>query len=116
MTVTADISRPARPYHRFLWKGAGILALLFAAATVVPLVHPANNEPAAPQSLGGDFLVGYSAGTLAREGKFPELHDPDALMARIRAVAAANRLPAGGGNVGPWLNPPFFLWPFMALT
>jgi hypothetical protein len=116
MTATESIPNAPRPYHRFLWKGAGVLVLLFAAAVIVPLVHPADGEPAGPQSLGGDFLVGYSAATLAREGKFAELHDPDALMARIRSVAAANGLPAGGGNVGPWLNPPFFLWPFMALT
>jgi hypothetical protein len=117
MAPTAEQSPTPRPFHRFLWKGVSVVVLLFVTATVLaPLIVPADEHPDPPQAMGGDFLVAYSAGTLACEGRFAELHDPDAVMSRIRAIAAANGLPTGGGNVGPWLNPPFFLWPFMAMT
>src|SRR5438045_2454972 len=116
-STTTPIPIPRRPFHRFLWKGASLLVLAAVAALVVaPQLVPVDEEPGPAQAMGGDFLVAYSAATLANEGQFEALHDPDALMSSIRQVAAANGLPRDGGSVGPWLNPPFFLWPFMALT
>lgn len=119
MTATTElhIPRPRRPFHRFLWKGASLLLLAAVTALLVaPQLFPVEDASAPEQAMGGDFLVAYSAATLANEGRFEALHDPIAVMARIRVVAAANGLPKDGGTVGPWLNPPFFLWPFMALT
>jgi hypothetical protein len=109
--------RPRRPFHRFLWKGASLIVLAAVAGLVVaPQIVPVEQDAGAPQAMGGDFLVAYSAATLANEGQFEALHDSDTLMARIRSIAAANGLPPDGGTVGPWLNPPFYLLPFMALT
>ena len=105
------------PGHRFLWKLAGVVAMLILALHAVgPWLSAAPQDPAAPRTAAGsDFLIGYAAGSLAREGRFDELHDRVALMARVREISAAHGIQTGG-PIGPWMNPPFFLWPFMALS
>src|SRR3954469_15683973 len=63
-------NRTRRPFHRFLWKGASLLVLAAVAALVVaPQFVPVDEDPGPAQAMGGDFLVAYSAATLANEGQ-----------------------------------------------
>ena len=59
------------------------------------------------KTLGYDFLPFYTAGTFAREGRFEELYNLDA----VRQFEQETARQAGMENtdiLGPWWNPPFY--------
>ncbi len=119
-TTDANPPPPPRstphPFRRRVWKTVGLLAVFFATLQACgPLLSkPGNRLP--PVSPGGDLLIAYAAGTLVREKQFDELHDPAAFIKRINELAVDAGKPPFKYEVGPWLNPPFFLWPFVALS
>src|SRR5262245_49564977 len=67
------------------------------------------------QLLGHDFLAFYTAGTFAREHRFADLYNLDAVRDFERQTAVENHLEVGEG-FGPWWNPPFYAWAFAPLA
>jgi len=64
---------------------------------------------------GQDFLAFYTAGSLAREGRWADLYDLDVIRDREQAIARRSDL-ALGNAVGPWWNPPVYAWIFAPLS
>lgn len=96
-----------------LWLGGGGLALfllILAAGSVIP---PGRQAPW--RVLGRDFFVAYCAGTLAREGRWADLHDVPAFMRFQGEMEVAVGLEPSDKR-GPWLNPPFYALVWMPLS
>jgi hypothetical protein len=108
---------PAAPkatsLQKRLWQGGvGLLLflLILAGASV------ASSDRRAPwRVLGRDFFVAYCAGTLAREGRWAELHDAPAFMRFQDHMERAVGLQPSDKR-GPWLNPPFYALVWMPLA
>jgi hypothetical protein len=97
-----------------LWQLAGALSLLIVSILAMnPLL--AREKRVTPQLLGHDFLAFYTAGTFAREHRFEDLYNLDAVRQFQRQTATDYRLEVGQG-FGPWWNPPFYAWAFAPLA
>jgi len=107
------IFRSTNPRKR-LWQLGGLVGIIVATVCVLNLVLP-REKRVTPQLLGHDFLAFYTAGTFAREHRFEDLYDLDAVRESERRLINENKLDAGEG-FGPWWNPPFYAWAFAPLA
>ena len=105
--------KPVR-LRRRLWQGAIALAIFIGTLGIGNYCVPA--EKALDRTvLGQDFLAFYTAGTFAREGRFDDLYNLDAVRNFEHKVADENRLELGK-SFGPYWNPPFYAWVFEPLS
>jgi alpha-1,2-mannosyltransferase len=103
----------ARPLQNRLWKGGFGLLLFLLILAGAGVAAPDRRAPW--RVLGRDFFVAYCAGTLAREGRWAELHDAPAFMRfQDRMEPAVGLEPSD--KRGPWLNPPFYALVWMPLS
>jgi hypothetical protein len=103
-----------RSVCRRLWLG-GLAAALFLGILLIgnAVITPGRSVRA--QMLGHDFVAFYTAGSLVRQGHIDELYDIGAVGAFERRLDEQAHLDLGGA-VGPWWNPPFYVWPFVPLA
>src|SRR6185503_6917075 len=109
-----ELLQPAPPRKR-LWQGAIALLVVVLTFTIGNALVP-RNRAVTREILGQDFLAFYTAGTLAREGRFDQLYDLDATRQRERAIASENAIEFGDATIAPFWNPPFYAWPFAAIS
>jgi len=98
------------PIRRRLWRAGSLLALFISTFLVGNFFLP-QDEKVTAKMLGHDFLVFYTAGTMARTGHFNELYDLTTINARESAIGQAAGLNIGK-SYGPWWNPPPIAWFF----
>jgi alpha-1,2-mannosyltransferase len=104
------------PIRRRLWRAGSLLAIFVMTFLVGNCFLP-QDQKVTGKMLGHDFLVFYTAGTMARTGHFNELYDLATINARESAIGQAAGLNIGK-SYGPWWNPPPIAWffaPFSAL-
>jgi len=105
--------RPVR-LRRRLWQG-GIALAIFVATLGVGNFVVSPDKALDRHVLGQDFIAFYTAGTFAREGRFDDLYNFDAVRSFQAQVADEAKLDMHG-SFGPYWNPPFYAWTFAPLS
>src|SRR5206468_1145940 len=102
------------PLRKRIWVGGSAIGLFILSLTIGN--HFIDRDRSVTrQMLGHDFLVFYTAGKFAREGKFEKLYDLWAVAKAEFRTGQAAGLEMGPG-FGPWWNPPFAAWAFAPLS
>src|SRR4051812_38182037 len=116
MGIETRLLSSSRPdnVRRRLWLGAFGVAL-FVVCCVAGLLWVNPGYEACRRAFGRDFLAFYAAGTLARDGRAPELYDLRSIQQLERETAKSAGIDLGDA-VGPWWNPPVFAWVFVPFT
>jgi hypothetical protein len=105
--------RQTSPRKR-LWQLGGAVALIMLTILAMNPLLP-REKRVTNKLLGHDFMAFYSAGSFAREHRFQDLYNLDAIRDSERAIASENHLEVGEG-FGPWWNPPYYAWAFAPLA
>src|SRR5205809_7216720 len=97
--------QPVRLRKR-LWQGAIALALFIGTLGIGNFFVPAE-KALDRKILGQDFLAFYTAGTFARQGRFDDIYNLDAVRTFQHQLARDEQIELGESNFGPFWNPPF---------
>jgi hypothetical protein len=111
--MALSLFKPVR-LRRRLWQGAIALALFIGTLGIGNFCVPAE-KALDRKVLGQDFLAFYAAGTFAREGRFDDIYNLDAVRDFQHQVARDEQIELGD-NFGPFWNPPFYAWLFAPLS
>jgi hypothetical protein len=106
--TSSPIPIRARSLRRRLWKIGGLMAVFIATLTVSNFFLPADRA-VTRDMLGHDFLPFFTAGSMARHGRFADLYDLTAIKSAESAIGHSIGWTVG---FGPWWNPPLAAWIF----